>query len=108
MRDPSGMCTRSSPYQARVVGLLESSLAAMPGIGYLVGGALTAAGSPRTAYAVAVAGTLLFVFVATVRLRHTRLDRPRRRQQDAPPPATSHLHPPADPHEVSLEAGESR
>ena len=40
-------------YQARVVGLLESALAAMPGVGYLIGGILTAVGSPRTAYAVA-------------------------------------------------------
>ena len=28
-------------YQARVVGLLESALAAMPGVGYLIGGVLT-------------------------------------------------------------------
>jgi hypothetical protein len=30
----------------------------MPGVGYLVGGALVAVGSPRTAYAVAGAGVL--------------------------------------------------
>ena len=40
-------------YQARIVGLLESLGAAMPGVGYLIGGALVALGSPRTAYAVA-------------------------------------------------------
>ena len=39
-------------YQARIVGLLESLGAAMPGVGYLLGGALVALGSPRTAYAV--------------------------------------------------------
>ena len=33
-------------YQARVVGLLESALAAMPGVGYLMGGVLTAVASP--------------------------------------------------------------
>ena len=33
-----------SDYQARVVGLLESSLAAMPGVGYLIGGILTPPG----------------------------------------------------------------
>jgi MFS family permease len=93
-----------SNYQARVVGLLESSLAAMPGVGYLVGGALTAAGSPRTAYAVAGIGTLILVLVATVVLRHARLDHPRRRREDAPAPNTPRLHPPAEPHEVSLEA----
>jgi MFS family permease len=97
-----------SDYQARVVGLLESSLAAMPGIGYLVGGALTAIGSPRTAYAVAGTGTLVLVLVAAVMLRRMRLGRPRRRRDDAPVPAAPRLHPPAEPHEVSLEAGDSR
>ena len=55
-----------SDYQARVVGLLESSLAAMPGVGYLIGGILTAAWSPRTAYAVAGIGTLVLVLIALV------------------------------------------
>jgi MFS family permease len=48
-------------YQARIVGLLESLAAAMPGVGYLLGGALVAIGSPRTAYAVAGAGVLVLV-----------------------------------------------
>ena len=50
-----------SDYQARIVGMLESLAAAMPGVGYLIGGALVALGSPRTAYAVAGAGVLLLV-----------------------------------------------
>jgi uncharacterized membrane protein len=41
------------------VSLLESLGAAMPGVGYLIGGALTAIGSPRTAYAVAGVGVLV-------------------------------------------------
>jgi predicted MFS family arabinose efflux permease len=53
-------------YQARVVGLLESLGAAMPGVGYLMGGALVAIGSPRTAYAVAGAGVLALVVAALV------------------------------------------
>jgi predicted MFS family arabinose efflux permease len=53
-------------YQARIVGLLESLGAAMPGIGYLIGAALAALGSPRTAYAVAGAGVLLLVLAAVV------------------------------------------
>jgi predicted MFS family arabinose efflux permease len=53
-----------SDYQARIVGLLESIGAAMPGVGYLLGGALVALGSPRTAYAVAGAGVLALVCVA--------------------------------------------
>ena len=48
-------------YQARTVGLLESLAAAMPGVGYLLGGVLVAIGSPRTAYAVAGAGVLVLV-----------------------------------------------
>jgi MFS family permease len=50
-------------YQARIVGLLESLGAAMPGVGYLLGGALVAIGSPRTAYAFAGAGVLLLLLV---------------------------------------------
>ncbi len=53
-------------YQARIVGLLESIGAAMPGVGYLIGGALVAIGSPRTAYAVAGSGVLLLVLAALV------------------------------------------
>jgi predicted MFS family arabinose efflux permease len=53
-------------YQARVVGLLESLGAAMPGVGYLMGGALVAIGSPRTAYAVAGGGVLALVVAALV------------------------------------------
>jgi predicted MFS family arabinose efflux permease len=93
-------------YQARVVGLLESTLAAMPGVGYLIGGGLTALGSPRTAYAAAGAGTLVLVFVAMVVLRQMRLDRPRRRQEDLPPPSTPPLHPPADARGVAVDARE--
>jgi hypothetical protein len=51
-------------YQARIAGLLESLGAAMPGLGYLLGGALVAIGSPRTAYAFAGAGVLLLVLGA--------------------------------------------
>lgn len=51
-------------YQARMSGLLESIGAAMPGIGFLLGGLLTAVGSPRTAFAFAGAGILLLSVVA--------------------------------------------
>jgi MFS family permease len=53
-------------FQARIVGLLESLAAAVPGFGFLIGGALVALGSPRTAYAVAGAGVLLLVLAALV------------------------------------------
>jgi MFS family permease len=88
-------------YQARVVGLLESSLAAMPGVGYLIGGALTVLGSPRTAYAAAGIGTLVLVLVAMVMLRQMRLDRLRRRQDDLPPPGASPVHA-----QVAVDAGD--
>jgi len=53
-------------YQARIVSMLESLGAAMPGLGYLLGGILTAVGSPRTAYAFAGAGVLVLVLGALV------------------------------------------
>ena len=95
-----------SDYQARVVGLLESALAAMPGIGYLIGGILTAAWSPRTAYAVAGIGTLVLVLIAMVLLRGLRLSHPSRRQGDLEPPVAPHLHPPSETRDLSLETGD--
>jgi predicted MFS family arabinose efflux permease len=95
-----------SDYQARVVGLLESALAAMPGVGYLIGGVLTAVGSPRTAYAVAGTGTLLLVLAAMVALRSMRLGRPTRRESDLPAPAPPRLHGPPDPREVTLDTSD--
>ena len=71
-------------YQARIVGLLESLGAAMPGIGYLLGGTLVALGSPRTAYAFAGTGVLLLVLVAI--LLRPRLNR---QAQCAPASRTS-------------------
>lgn len=50
-------------YQARVAGLLESAAAAVPGIGYLVGGAVTAAVSPRAAYAFSAVGVGVVVLL---------------------------------------------
>jgi predicted MFS family arabinose efflux permease len=74
-----------SDYQARIVGLLESLGAAMPGIGYLIGGALVALGSPRTAYAAAGAGVLALVLTAVlVRPQLKRLPGQRRRAGEVP------------------------
>jgi MFS family permease len=74
-------------YQARIVGLLESLGAAMPGVGYLIGGTLVALGSPRTAYAVAGAGVLALVLAALlVRPSLARAPVPRRRPGDLPLP----------------------
>jgi predicted MFS family arabinose efflux permease len=72
-------------YQARIVGLLESLGAAMPGVGYLIGAALVALGSPRTAYAVAGTGVLLLVLAALVlRPSLERAPIQRRRSGDVP------------------------
>ena len=78
----------------------------MPGVGYLIGGVLVAVGSPRTAYAVAGAGTLLLVVVALGALRGLRLNHPARRSSDHEAPIAPDLHRPPDAREVSFETGE--
>jgi hypothetical protein len=71
--------------QARVTGLLESIGAAMPGVGFLIGGILATLGSPRLAYAVAGAGVLALVLVGLV--GRSRLDvRAAGRTRPARPP----------------------
>ena len=52
--------------QARVVGLLESLSAAMPGVGFLIGAVIATLASPRTAYAVAGIGVLVLVVLAVI------------------------------------------
>jgi MFS family permease len=54
--------------QARVLSVLESIGAAMPGIGFLLGGLIAANQSPRATFLVAGAGVLAIVAVATVLL----------------------------------------
>jgi MFS family permease len=53
-------------YQARVSGLMESIGAAMPGVGFLIGGVIVELGSPRTAYTVAGIGVMALVVVAAL------------------------------------------
>jgi len=55
--------------QARVLSLVEALASAMPGIGFLLGGAIAALLSPRAAYVVAGAGVLVVLTIAMVRLR---------------------------------------
>ena len=57
-------------YQARVLALLEALASAMPGAGFLLGGAVTALFGPRTSYALAGAGVLAVVAAAAAALRH--------------------------------------
>ena len=60
--------------QARVVGLLESLNAALPGVGFVVGAVLATLASPRTAYAVAGIGVLVLVLAALVLRRFVSVD----------------------------------
>lgn len=59
-------------YQARVIGLLESAGAAMPGLGFVLGGVIAATVGARQAYAVAGGGVLLVLLGAAIALRTTR------------------------------------
>jgi MFS family permease len=51
-------------YQARVLGLLESSASIMPGLGFIVGGVLTELLDPRASFLVAGAGIVLVTAIA--------------------------------------------
>ncbi len=55
-------------YQARVISLLESLGTAMPGLGFVIGGAVAAVFSPRMSFAVAGAGVLAVLAIAFVAL----------------------------------------
>jgi MFS family permease len=50
-----------APYQARIAGMMESIGFAMPGVGYLLGGAIVALADPRAAYAFAGVGVVILV-----------------------------------------------
>jgi hypothetical protein len=49
-----------------MAGFLESLGAAMPGVGFLLGGTIVALGTPRTAFLISGAGILLLVVVAAI------------------------------------------
>ena len=59
----------SGAYQARVLALLEALASAMPGAGFLLGGALAALFEPRISYAVAGAGVFCVLGFAVAMLR---------------------------------------
>jgi predicted MFS family arabinose efflux permease len=52
--------------QARATGLLESVGAAMPGVGFIIGGVLTSIASPVAAYAVAGGGVMVLALAGAV------------------------------------------
>ena len=59
----------SGAYQARVLSLLEALASAMPGAGFLLGGAIAALFEPRTSYAVAGVGVFCVLGLAIATLR---------------------------------------
>jgi MFS family permease len=56
-------------YQARVLSLLEATASAMPGVGFLLGGAIAAIFEPRASYAVAGLGVVVVLLAAARALR---------------------------------------
>ena len=71
--------------QARAMALVESLGAAVPGLGFVLGGAVAAAASARVAYAAAGIGILAIVTLAVVVARGL----PRRQVQRRPEPAAA-------------------
>jgi MFS family permease len=70
--------------QARITGLLESIASAMTGVGFLIGGIITAAFSPPTAFAVSGIGVVLLVIVGAASVAR-RSPRPTPRPRPAAP-----------------------
>jgi predicted MFS family arabinose efflux permease len=58
----------SSAMQTRVMSILESANTAMPGVGFALGGAITAVSGPRVTFFVAGMGVMAIVVVATLAL----------------------------------------
>jgi predicted MFS family arabinose efflux permease len=76
-------------FQARVMGLLESTTAACYGVGFVLGGALASLADPRLAIAVAAAGVLVCAGAIGGLLRGDR--------RGAPAPARAGLAPQPEP-----------
>jgi hypothetical protein len=66
----------SAAQQARVLALLASIASAMPGVGFVLGGAAAALASPRLAFAIAGAGVLAVLALATIALRRVDITAP--------------------------------
>ena len=73
----------SSAQQARVLALLGSIASAMPGVGFVLGGAVAALASPRLAFIVAGAGVLAVLAAATASLRRVDITPPQAPPSDA-------------------------
>jgi MFS family permease len=91
-------------FQARVVAMLEAIASAMPGVGFLIGGAIATVFSPRVSYAVAGAGVLGVLVIAIVMLRRAPWpieaapdEAAADERLEGPPPATADAHTPGGP-----------
>lgn len=63
-------------YRARVMALLESLGAAAPGLGFVLGGAITTLANPRVTFLVAGAGAVAVAALLALRLPHSPTTRP--------------------------------
>jgi MFS family permease len=83
-------------FQARVVGLLEASGKAMPGVGFLLGGVIAAILSPRASFLTAGIGVLAVLALATPSLARAAWGEDRRHAvgpQDEPAPQGAGIGP---------------
>lgn len=83
-------------FQARVVGLLEASGKAMPGVGFLLGGVIAAIFSPRASFLTAGLGVLVVLVLATPALSRARWGEERHATvtpQDEPAPQAAGIGP---------------
>jgi MFS family permease len=94
-----------SQYQARVVSLLESSGFAMPGIGFMLGGAMAYVLDPRASFVLAGAGVLAVTAVAVPLLRRTEWPEMRADAPVAERPGPGEVEPPVAAHAVRAQAG---
>jgi hypothetical protein len=75
----------AGPYQARVIGLLESLASGLSGVGFLLGGVIAASLSPRASYVVAGLGVLVVLALAILTLRGVRWERDAQAAAEARP-----------------------
>ena len=82
-------------WMSLVVSLNESLSQAVPGFGFVLGGAITAATNPRVAMAVAAVGSLVFTLAAWTRLSPARIGLPPDPSVDKSPEAQAERVPTA-------------
>jgi predicted MFS family arabinose efflux permease len=83
-------------FQARVVGLLEASGKAMPGVGFLLGGVIAAIFTPRASFLAAGVGVIAVLAIATPALARARWGEERGASaaaQDEPAPQAAGVGP---------------